>query len=249
MGRVESDGKGGEMSYCMSSDEAVESRHAVRRFAEEPISADERAALEEAVAAANADGTLHMRLAYDDPEVFSSALARRAGFVNVNNYLVVAGHSSNNLDMRAGYFAEKVVLEAQRLGLNSCWVAATYKRRTVRQTLAQKDKLVAIIALGHGTTQGEAHRSRTIAQVARPVTNAPEWFSRGVRYALLAPTAMNQQTFWLQLTRKMNADGMPLVGLSTNGGPCARVDLGIVKLHFELGAGMENFAWADPVVR
>lgn len=70
----------------------------------------------------------------------------------------------------------------------------------------------------------------------------------GVRYALLAPTALNQQTFWVQMLRKTNADGLPLVALSTNGGPCARVDLGIVKLHFELGAGMENFAWADPVV-
>ena len=150
--------------------------------------------------------------------------------------------------MRAGYFAEKVVLEAQRLGLNSCWVAGTAKRRAVRQTLAQKDKLVAIVALGHGATQGEPHRSRTIAQVSRPVNNVPEWFARGVRYALLAPTALNQQTFWVQMLRKTNADGLPLVALSTNGGPCARVDLGIVKLHFELGAGLENFAWADPVV-
>lgn len=248
MGRTESNRKGDEMDYRMSIDEAVESRHAVRRYTEEPISAEERVALEEAVAAANADGALHMRLAYDDPEVFSSTLARRAGFVNANNYLVVAGHESNNLDMRAGYFAEKVVLEAQRLGLNSCWVAGTAKRRAVRQTLAQKDKLVAIIALGHGTTQGEARRSRTIAQVSRPVNNVPEWFARGVRYALLAPTAMNQQTFWVQMTRKTNANGLPLVALSTNGGPCARVDLGIVKLHFELGAGLENFAWAGPVM-
>ncbi|MCR9035524.1 nitroreductase [Olsenella sp. AM05-17] len=248
MGRTYYDGKGDEMDYRMSIDEAVESRHAVRRYTEEPISAEERAALEEAVAAANADGALHLRLAYDDPEVFSSALARRAGFTNANNYLVVAGHESNNLDMRAGYFAEKVVLEAQRLGLNSCWVAGTAKRRAVRQTLAQKDKLVAIVALGHGATQGEPHRSRTIAQVSRPVSNVPEWFARGVRYALLAPTALNQQTFWVQMLRKTSADGLPLVGLSTNGGPCARVDLGIVKLHFELGAGMENFAWADPVV-
>lgn len=248
MGRTESNGKGNEMDYRMSIDEAVESRHAVRGYTEEPISAEERAALEEAVAAANAEGALHLRLAYDDPEVFSSTLARRAGFTNANNYLVVAGHESNNLDMRAGYFAEKVVLEAQRLGLNSCWVAGTAKRRAVRQTLAQKDKLVAIVALGHGATQGEPHRSRTIAQVSRPVNNVPEWFARGVRYALLAPTALNQQTFWVQMLRKTNADGLPLVALSTNGGPCARVDLGIVKLHFELGAGLENFAWADPVV-
>ena len=174
MGRTESNRKGDEMDYRMSIDEAVESRHAVRRYTEEPISAEERAALEEAVAAANADGALHMRLAYDDPEVFSSTLARRAGFVNANNYLVVAGHESNNLDMRAGYFAEKVVLEAQRLGLNSCWVAGTAKRRAVRQTLAQKDKLVAIIADDRAGVPAGEQRARVVCARRALCTARPD---------------------------------------------------------------------------
>ena len=94
MERTESNGKGDEMDYRMSIDEAVESRHAVRRYTEEPISAEERAALEKAVAAANADGALHLRLAYDDPEVFSSTLARRAGWVEA---IEAAGSSVRDL--------------------------------------------------------------------------------------------------------------------------------------------------------
>ena len=60
---------------------------------------------------------------------------------------------------------------------------------------------------------------------------------KGVEAALLAPTAVNQQKFYLTLDgNKVKAKA----GL----GPCAKMDLGIVKYHFELGAGKENFEWA-----
>lgn len=28
-------------------------------------------------------------------------------------------------------------------------------------------------------------------------------------------------------------------------GPCSKIDLGIVKYHFEVGAGKENFKWEE----
>lgn len=65
----------------------------------------------------------------------------------------------------------------------------------------------------------------------------PDWFKAGVEAALLAPTAMNQQKFTLELNgNKVSAK--PGMGFYT------KVDLGIVKYHFELGAGIENFQWA-----
>ena len=59
----------------------------------------------------------------------------------------------------------------------------------------------------------------------------PDWFKAGIEAALLAPTAVNQQKFTFTL------DGdTPSVGVSANG-PFVRLDLGIVKYHFELGSG------------
>ena len=49
--------------------------------------------------------------------------------------------------------------------------------------------------------------------------------------ALLAPTAINQQKFVITL----NDD--ETVSFTDKGGPYSRVDLGIVKCHFEIGAG------------
>ena len=50
------------------------------------------------------------------------------------------------------------------------------------------------------------------------------------------PTAMNQQKFYLNY-----ADGK--ITASAGRGFYTKIDLGIVKYHFELGAGKDNFRW------
>ena len=49
---------------------------------------------------------------------------------------------------------------------------------------------------------------------------------------------MNQQKFQISL------DGSRVTARSL-GGFFSKVDLGIVKCHFEMGAGKENFTWAS----
>ena len=73
---------------------------------------------------------------------------------------------------------------------------------------------------------------------------APEWFARGVELALLAPTAMNQQKFRFELLDGDADAGKPRVKATTGLGSYAAIDLGIAKLHFELGAGPDAFKWA-----
>ena len=67
---------------------------------------------------------------------------------------------------------------------------------------------------------------------------APYWFRKGVEAALLAPTAMNQQKFKFTL-RGDTVSAKAGMGFYT------KVDLGIVKYHFELGAGRDRFRWAE----
>ena len=67
----------------------------------------------------------------------------------------------------------------------------------------------------------------------------PDWFRAGVEAAMTAPTAINQQKFMLTLMR----DGAT-VKAAAGLGPYAKMDLGIVKYHFEIGAGDHPFRWA-----
>ncbi|MBR5356483.1 MAG: hypothetical protein IK121_06145 [Lachnospiraceae bacterium] len=79
--------------------------------------------------------------------------------------------------------------------------------------------------------RGRERKSKTFEQVTAGKKDAPDWFKEGVKMALLAPTAINQQKF----TIKLNDDES--VEFIDNGGVLSRVDLGIVKCHFEIGAG------------
>ena len=224
------------------------SRHAVRSFTDEPIDQQTREALQREVRRGNEAGRLHMCLAWDEPEAFDSRLAHYGNFSGVHNYLVIAGPADKGLEARAGYFGERVVLLAQQLGLNSCWVAMSYKRRLVRASLPKGDRLVIVVALGHGTTEGKMHPCKSMPQVSKPAINVPAWFTRGVEAALLAPTAMNQQGFWITLTGRRDLQSRDIVQIQPGGGPCAKIDAGIARLHFELGAGEKNFAWSDSLL-
>lgn len=223
----------------------MQKRHSVRSFTDEPISSADAQALRQEIEACNAEGNLSIQLVCDEPKAFDSALAHYGKFSNVKNYLVLAGPSTPDLNEKCGYYGERLVLLAQELGLNTCWVALTFKKRSVRKMLKPGEKLSLVIAIGHGTTQGSPRKSKSAEEVSRIPQGAPrpEWFARGVEAALLAPTAMNQQSFMVTLESDSAPDGKSLVSLVSKGGAYSDVDLGIVRQHFELGAGAGHFAW------
>ena len=216
--------------------QAMRARHSVRAYEDKPVPPAVRAALEEEIAACNARFGLKMRLVTEEPNAFGSFLVHYGKFKGVRNYLALVGDDAADVNERAGYCGERVVLLAQALGLNSCWVALTFSKRAVRRALGlnKGEKLVCVIALGYGKTQGVPRRSKPAEKVMR-AENPPAWFLAGVEAALLAPTAVNQQKFLFKLVGERG------VRAECTGGFYGKVDLGIVRCHFELGAGAENF--------
>lgn len=71
---------------------------------------------------------LHMQLVLDEPKGFDGFMAHYGKFSGVKNYIAVIGKKGRDLEEKCGYYGEKVVLYAQRLGLNTCWVALTYSK-------------------------------------------------------------------------------------------------------------------------
>lgn len=225
--------------------DAMKARHSVRAFTDQPLAGDVRAKIQAEVDAANAEGGLHAALVCDEPEAFDSAMAHYGKFSGVRNYVVLSGPAAADLEERCGYYGERIVLLAQQLGLNTCWVALTFKRRYVKKHLAAGDKLTVVIALGYGQTQGAGHaKCKTFDEVATCQGEAPQWFADGVAAALLAPTAMNQQSFSFELLPEAGTGAKPQVRAVSKGGAYSNVDLGIVKQHFELVAGTDHFEWA-----
>ena len=215
--------------------EAMEVRHSVRQYKEKALDKEIVDALQAEIAACNRESGLHIQLVTDEPKAFDGFMAHYGKFSGVTNYIAMIG-KKDGLDEECGYYGERLVLLAQQLGLNTCWVAMTYSKIKTAFVIGEGEKLCVVIALGYGETQGTAHKSKSISEVAKSDGPMPDWFKNGVEAALLAPTAMNQQKFLF--TEKDNR-----VSVKAGLGFYAKVDLGIVKYHFEIGAGKENFTW------
>lgn len=225
--------------------DTMKARHSVRAYTVQPLSSEQVAALQAEIDACNKEGNLHIKLVTDDPAAFDSAMAHYGKFSGVRNYVILAGPKADDLEERVGYYGERIALLAQDLGLNTCWVAMTFKKRYVKTLLDAGDKLVVVLSLGYGETQGIAHKNKDMDAVSSAIpSTAPDWFYHGVQAALLAPTATNQQSFKLVYTGK-EKDGKAAVIARSEGGFYSKVDLGIVKQHFELIAGKDNFVWVD----
>ena len=252
----------------MTLQEAIEARHSVRAYKNEPLADDAVKILEEQIAILNREGQLHMQLILNEPKAFQGTLAKYGKFRNVNNYIVMAGKKaaskreesktsldspereqartkfkSDDLDERVGYYGEQLVLLAQTLGLNTCWVGLSYSKVPGTYVLDEGEKIACYIAIGYGETQGVGHKIKTVEQVSNTSDITPLWFKKGVEAALLAPTAVNQQKFSFEYIGMENnrhkiraRKGFSMIGYT-------HMDLGIAKYHFEIGADNTNFDW------
>lgn len=216
----------------MSIIDAINERHSVRQYKDIPIDEKALADLNAAIADCNAESGLNIQLVLNDPECFGVFLAKMGKFRNANNYIAIAGKKDRaDLDEAAGYFGESIVLKAQEMGLNTCWVAGTFGKNKVKAEIKDDEKTVCVIAIGYGENQGKEHKSKPIEKLCTAdLSAAPEWFKTGVDAAIKAPTAINQQKFIISLE-----DGE--AHIIAKSGSMTKLDLGIVKYNFEAASG------------
>ena len=229
----------------MTIQEAIEARHSVRAYTGQPLAADVVEVLEERIKELNEKGHLHMQLIRNETKAFEGKLAKYGKFRGVNDYIVMAGQKADDLDERIGYYGEQLVLLAQTLGLNTCWVGLSYSKVPGTYVLEAGEVIEAYISIGYGETQGVSHKIKRVEQVSNANDLTPSWFRQGVEAALLAPTAVNQQKFFFEYIPAR--DGKPVRVLAKRNFSLigfTQMDLGIAKCHFEIRAGKENFEWA-----
>lgn len=221
----------------MTELEAIRARHSVRQYVAKPLKPDELAGLRAEVDTCNQESGLHIQLVTNEPKAFEGTMARYGKFSGVQNYFALVGKAGPDLQEKCGYWGERLVLKAQMMGLNTCWVALTFTKVKSAYALNEGEKLAAVIAVGHGTTQGATRKSKTMDEVSKLDEPMPDWFRAGMEAVLLAPTAVNQQKFLFTLENGK-------VSVQPGHAFYVKMDLGIVKYHFEIGAGKENFQWA-----
>lgn len=226
--------------------EAIQNRHSIRRYKDTPLSEEVVRALQQKINEVNAEGNLNIQLVTNEPKGFNSIL-NYGTFSGVRNYFVVAGKKAEDLDERVGYYGEQLVLLAQQLGLNTCWAGLTYQKVAGTYSLNDGEKIVCYIAVGYGAEEGRNLKRKSVQELSNASDLTPKWFAQGVEAAQVAPTAVNQQKFYFEyLGRKGNDKPIVRATKKFSLMGYTQLDLGIAKLHFEIGAGKENFEWETP---
>lgn len=227
----------------MTLEEAIKARHSVRNYKHQPLSEELISVLQQKIDECNTAGNLHIQLVANEKKAFTGIMSY-GQFSGVENYLVMIGKKDDSLDERVGYYGEQLVLLAETLGLNTCWVGVSYRKVPAAFQLEADEKVVCVIALGYGEDKFRTHGKKKTEEVSNASNQTPVWFKKGVEAALYAPTAVNQQKFYFKFLTETR-DGMHLVKASTSFSMIGytKLDLGIAKYHFEIGAGKDNFVW------
>jgi len=207
----------------------IKERHSVRSYSERKIEKNLLDQLNAKISECNEKGNLNIQLLEDAGKTFNKLMNIAVGLGSAPSVIACIGPDDETLDERIGYYGEQIVLLAQELGLSTCW-AGTYNPKNVEAKINAGERLAIVIAVGYGTNSGKAHRSKSINDVVKANKELPDWVKVGAEMALLAPTAINQQKFEIIYN---DDDTYEIVD---KGGVLSKIDLGIVKYHFEVGA-------------
>ena len=149
---------------------------------------------------------------------------------------------------KIGYYGEKIILIATQMGLGTCWVGGTYSKKDCNCEIKVNETLHCVITIGY-----PAEKKRGIEKLMKnlmsgkrkpindmhDVTNEPpEWFIKGMEAVQKAPSAVNKQPVMFHLNQQN-------VTATVNGEHYQNIDLGIAKLHFEIGAGKSGWKWGQ----
>lgn len=254
----------GSMAEHTQLIDAINIRTSIRSYDPDPIDDDTARQLDMTIDAVNMLADAHIQLVRDQPAVFADANA--SGHLNnAANYLAVVGPKDDGARERAGFYTERVVLAATLRGLGTCWVGGSWDRSKAARhcRLSAGEELYLGVVIGYPERHldrmaksytelasiRDAHReSKTYEQFTAPMSDearaaAPDWFKAGVQAAMKAPSAMNRQPIVFSYnpdddTAAARIDPNVESGQALN-------DLGIAKLHFQIGAGSGTWAWGD----
>ena len=230
---------------------AMKKRCSRRKYINRTIDPKYVKQLEDNLTLYNKESGLNIKLVIGSgAELFNGFRKSYGLFVGVQNYIAMIGSKELPERMeKVGRFGEKIILEATAMGLSTCWVGTSYDKKAAATLCSANDALDCVIAIGYSDKEHSLkermmeygmHRQnkakKTLTEAENPV---PEWFKQGMDAVYLAPTARNLRPFVFKYK-----DGQ-VTAFITNPTETAMIDLGIAKLHFELGAGGGSWEYGN----
>lgn len=233
---------------------AIDERISCRAYDERPIETEKLDRLAACIEAGNAAGGLRMALVRPEDGGANLRLAKAMFSGQTSAYVALISGTSEEARDRLGYYGEIVVLLAQQLGLATCWVAGTYDRESAQVSLNSGEELFSVMPVGHAAPKmplkqrtvraALRRRDKKPAAVYAGYDGAPDWTRAGIDAVIKGPSAVNGQP-WVFVDTPVGISAT----LPANKRGIELIDLGIAKLHFQLGAaskGVEgSWTWGE----
>ncbi len=225
---------------------AIDARHSCRTYFKSHIKQDYIDELVELIDKFNKETGLNIQFILNDSDPFGG-LKSYGIFKGVNNYIAFVGKDTDIMREKAGYYGEALVLKAVQMGLGTCWVSGTYSPKKSKIEVEKGEKLFCVVTIGNGKESTTAMsklnkvflpKKKSIEKLYEFSQTPPAWFLSGVEAASKAPSAMNKMP-----TRFIYSRGE--VSAYVQDYSINAIDLGIAKLHFEIGAGQGKWQFGN----
>jgi hypothetical protein len=223
---------------------AIKIRRSRRKYLPEPVKISAAAKLHILIEEYKNKGNIDMRLITDNGEPFGAFRSNYGLFSGVRNYIALIGNKNDAINIeKLGYFGQLLVLHATTLGLGTCWVGASFDHEVYPFDLdeTKNESIIGVITVGTVSQDYSAiekyvrksmnRKSKTAEQLYISNESVPAWFLSGMEAVRTAPSAVNRKS--VMFTYKDNAVTASVKNINVTG---AALDLGIAKLHFEIGA-------------
>ena len=227
--------------------QAIEKRKSQRTFTKEAIAEDKIQKIKELIDDINKNSELNISFVEDGSEAFSDIRTSYGFFKNVRSMILMKGNPDvPHFREKVGYYGEKLVLSAVDMGFGTCWVGGTFGREKLNTPEGEYINDVIVL----GVVAKPAIKDRIIKALftgkRKPVSERltsdsqiPEWLEKGMKCVLLAPSAFNKQKPHFEYKSGV------LTASVINDYTTDLTDLGIAKLHFEIGADGGKFEFGN----
>ena len=158
-----------------------------------------------------------------------------------NVYAVIVAKNDTPPEME-GYMGEALVLEATAMGLGTCWLGAGFNADIVNKNvnLQNDEQIHCVIAIGQASLPAFNPKRRSIQQLCKKsedeVKNLGPWQLTAVENARLAPSAINQQPWKIEV----DTNSISILERTVLIPKYAGIDRGICMLHAAVGAASKR---------
>ena len=232
---------------------AVDGRRSRRRFDEKPLKKEHLERLQAVCADFRPFESARAVLVTESPKrVFKGAIGPYGKIRGAPAFIAFVGDTRSPIvQEQIGYMGEGIVLEAEALHVNTCWVSGTFRPDATAALLGidENEAVLAVTPVGYATPRlsfeeklltgfGRTHRRKPLSDLVIGLEQPewPRWIRAALESARLAPSSVNRQPWRFHAERDSITVAVDSGELKRESVQSKRLDCGIAMLHIEVAA-------------